>query len=97
MPHFDLFSLLPLQFNEINIKKTALGEEEISGIAKQIDYIERINVDECKFEGSSFYTLCQEIQNRSREVSQPAKYFLLQQVAYCKWFAFAWRKIVFML
>jgi len=78
-----LFSsfLLPFQFNEINIAATALGADEISGVAKQINFIERINVDKCAFEGSSFLRLCQEIQNRNREVGQINQYFLLHRVA----------------
>jgi len=68
--HFDLSSLLQLQFKEINLKETPLGEEEITGVAKQINYIARIKVDDCVFEGSSFHRLCQEIQHRHGEVGQ---------------------------
>lgn len=70
-----------LQFNESNLKKTTLGAEEISGVTKQINYIKRINVDECEFEESSFHRLCQEIQKRNGEVGQITRFLLLQQVA----------------
>jgi len=59
-----------LQINEIDIKNTRLGEEEITGVAKQLNCIERLKVDECNFEGSSFHRLCQEIENRSGKVGQ---------------------------
>ena len=52
---------MQLQFNEINIKNTRLGEEEITAVVKQINCIEKIKVNGCEFEGPSFHRLCQEI------------------------------------
>jgi len=52
---------LQLQFNEINIEKTRLGAEEITAVVKQINCIEKIKVNGCEFEGSSFHRLCLEI------------------------------------
>jgi len=74
--------LLQLQFKEINLKKTPLGAEEITGVAKQIKYNARINLDGCVFEGSSFPRLCHEIEHCEGEVGQITALLFLQEV---KW------------
>jgi len=78
--HVNLSSFLQLQINEINIENTRLGEEEITGVAKQLNCIERLKVDNCEFEGSSFHRLCQEIENRNGEVGQVTHFLIFQQV-----------------
>jgi len=61
MSHVNLFSFLQLQFNEINLEKARLGAEEITAAVKKTNCIEKIKVNGCEFEGSSFHRLCQEI------------------------------------
>jgi len=87
--------LFPLQFKEINIKATPLGEEEISGIAEQIKYVERMSVDMCEFERFSFPRLCQEIRNRNVEVGQVINFMLFRSIHNFKRKAFSCSIIAF--
>ena len=52
------------------MKGSKIGEEEIKGFAKQIDYIEKIMLDRCDFQGCSFVQLCDAIRFRNGKVSK---------------------------
>jgi len=52
----------------IQVKGSKIGEEEIKGFAKQIDYIEKILLDQCDFQGRSFVQLCDAIRLRNGKV-----------------------------
>ena len=54
----------------VQVKASKIGEEETKGFAKQIDYIEKILLDRCDFQGLSFVQLCDAIRLRNGKVSK---------------------------
>jgi len=54
----------------IQVKGSKIGDEETKGFVKQIDYIEKILLDRCGFQGRSFVQLCDAIRLRNGKVSK---------------------------
>lgn len=45
-------------------------EDETKSFAKQIDFIKKFSLDQCEFQGRSFFQLCEAIRNRKGKVSK---------------------------
>jgi len=54
----------------IHMRGSKIGEDEIKGFAKQIDYIEKMSLDQCDFQGHSFFQMCDAIRCRNGKVSE---------------------------
>jgi len=54
----------------VQVRGSKIGEEETKGFANQIDYIEKIMLDRCDFQGHSFVQLCEAIRLRNGKVSE---------------------------